>query len=101
MYAVIATGGKQYRVRPGEELEVEKLDGEVGDAVELTPVLLVDDDGGVTAGNDLEGRTVPATITGHGKGDKITIFTYKNKTRQRRKQGHRQPYTTIEVGDLS
>lgn len=100
MYAVIATGGKQYRVEAGDELDVEKLDGEVGDDVDLTPVMLVDDDGDVTVGGDLEGATVPATITGHGKGDKITVFTYKNKTRQRRKQGHRQLYTTIKVGDL-
>ncbi len=101
MYAVIATGGKQYRVEAGDELEVEKLDGEVGDDVDLTPVMLVDDDGDVTVGEDLDGTTVPATITEHGRGDKITVFTYKNKTRQRRKQGHRQPYTTIKVGNLS
>ncbi len=101
MYAVIATGGKQYRVRPGDELEVEKLDGDVGDEVQLPAVLVVDEDGAVTTGPDLDDRTVPATITGHGKGDKITIFTYKNKTRQRRKQGHRQRYTTIQVGELS
>lgn len=100
MYAVIATGGKQYRVAPGDEIEVELLTGDVGDAVELRAVMLVDDDGDVTVGPDLEDRAVKATITGHGKGEKITVFTYKNKTRQRRKQGHRQRYTTIKVGDL-
>ncbi|HEX2028048.1 MAG TPA: 50S ribosomal protein L21 [Nitriliruptorales bacterium] len=101
MYVVIRTGGKQYRVAPGDEIRVEQLDGAVGDPVRLEPLMLVDDDGAVTAGQDLEGRHVTATITGHGKGPKITVFTYKNKTRQRRKQGHRQRYTTIKVGELA
>ncbi|MGH3441682.1 MAG: 50S ribosomal protein L21 [Nitriliruptorales bacterium] len=101
MYAVIATGGKQYRVEPGEELRIEKLDGAVGDSVELRPVLIVDDDGNVATGGDLEDRTVDATITGHGRGDKIRVFTYKNKSRQRRRKGHRQSYTRIKVGDLA
>lgn len=100
MYAVVATGGKQYRVAQGEEFRVEKLDGEVGDTVTLRPVMLVDDDGAVVVGRNLENRTVTATITGHGKGEKITVFTYKNKTRQRKKKGHRQLYTTLRVEDL-
>lgn len=97
MYAIVATGGKQYRVEQGDEIAVEKLEGDVGDAVGLTPVLVVGDDGEVTAGPDLDGSTVEATITGHGKGDKIIVFTYKNKTRQRRKRGHRQHQTTIRI----
>ncbi len=100
MYAVITTGGKQYRVAPGDEIRVEKLDGEVGETVQLRPVLLVDDAGSVNAGRDLEERTVTGTITGHGKGKKITVFTYKNKSRQRRKLGHRQLYTTVRVQAL-
>ncbi|MBW3577583.1 MAG: 50S ribosomal protein L21 [Actinobacteria bacterium] len=100
MYAVIATGGKQYRVAPGDELRVEKLDGQVGDPVELRAVMVVDDDGTVTTGRDLGDRAVAATITGHGKGKKITVFTYKNKTRQRKKRGHRQRYTTVKVEQL-
>lgn len=100
MYAVIATGGKQYRVAPGDEIEVEKLAGAVGDAVDLRPVMLVGDDGDVTVGSDLADRAVKATITGHGKGQKITVFTYKNKTRQRKKQGHRQRYTTVKVEEI-
>ena len=100
MYAVIATGGKQYRVAPGEELQVELLRGDIGDAVELAAVMLVGDDGAVTTGPQLSGRTVPATITGHGRGKKLTVFTYKNKTRQRRKTGHRQGFTTVKVGEL-
>ena len=100
MYAVVATGGKQYRVAPGDELRVERLKGDVGDAVELRPVLLVGDDGGLTVGSDLDGRSVPATITAHGKGKKLVVFTYKNKSRQHKKRGHRQSLTTIKVGDF-
>ncbi len=100
VYAVVATGGKQYRVAPGDEIRVEKLDGEVGDSVTLRPLMLVDDDGAVTVGPDLTGRTVTATITGHGKGKKITVFTYKNKTRQRKKKGHRQLFTMVKVEQL-
>ncbi|MDP8961377.1 MAG: 50S ribosomal protein L21 [Actinomycetota bacterium] len=100
MYAVVASGGKQYRVVPGEEVRVEKLDGDLGDTVTLRPVMLVDDDGTVTVGPDLEGRTVTATITGHGKGKKITVFTYKNKSRQRKKKGHRQLFTTVKVDQI-
>lgn len=99
MYAVIATGGKQYRVEPGQELEVEKLDGEVGDSVEL-PAVLVVDDGDVSAGPELDGRSVTATITGHGKGEKIRVFTYKSKSRQHKRRGHRQPHTTIRIEDI-
>lgn len=97
MYAVIATGGKQYRVRPGDELTVERLDGEVGTRVELPAVLVVEEDGTVRAGPELAGRTVEATITGHGRGPKIRVFTYRNKTRYRRRRGHRQHHTTIRV----
>ena len=97
MYAVIATGGKQYRVEPGQELTVEKLAGDVGETVQLAPVLVVDDDGGVTSGADLEGRTVDAEITAHGKGPKIRVFNYKNKSRQRKRRGHRQLSTTVRI----
>lgn len=100
VYAVIATGGKQYRVVAGDELEVERLDGAVGDTVELRPVMLVDDDGAVTAGSAIADRAVRATITGHGKGEKIRVFTYKNKTRQRRRLGHRQRLTTVRVDSI-
>jgi large subunit ribosomal protein L21 len=97
VYAVIETGGKQYRVQPGDEVRVEKLDAEVGDNVELRAVMLVDDDGDVTVGGDLDGQAVAATVTEHGRGEKLRVFTYKNKTRQRRRLGHRQPYTTIRI----
>lgn len=100
MYAVIATGGKQYRVQPGQELSVEKLDGDVGDTVELPAVLVVDDEGDVTAGPELDGRAVTATITEHGRGEKIRVFKYKNKSRQHKRRGHRQPYTSITIDEI-
>ncbi len=100
MYAVIETGGKQYRVEPGDELRVEKLDAEVGDSVDLRPVMLVGDDGDVAVGGTLDGKAVAATVTEHGRGEKLRVFTYKNKTRQRRRLGHRQPYTTIRIDSV-
>ncbi len=100
MYAVIATGGKQYRVEPGQEITVEKLTGEVDDRVELRPVMIVDDSGAVTAGKDLGERAVTATITGHGKGPKVRVFTYKNKSRQHKRRGHRQHQTTIKIDSI-
>jgi large subunit ribosomal protein L21 len=100
VYAVIATGGKQYRVEPGQELTVEKLDGAVGDAVELRPVMIVADNGDVTTGTDLDGRAVKATITDHGQGRKIRVFTYKNKSRQHKRRGHRQLQTTVTIDEI-
>jgi large subunit ribosomal protein L21 len=97
VYAVIATGGKQLRVEPGQEVKVEKLIGEVGSSVSLTPVLVVGDDGAVVAGADLAEREVTATITGHDRGEHIRVFTYKNKSRQHKRRGHRQHRTTIRI----
>lgn len=99
-YAVVATGGKQYRVEPGQSITVEKLDGDVGEAVELPVVMVVDDAGEVTAGPSLDGRTVTATITGHGRGKKIRVFTYKNKSRQHKRRGHRQHHTTVTIDSI-
>ena len=97
MYAVIKTGGKQYRVAEGERLDVERLSG---DDVTFTPVLLVDGED-VTAGSALSSASVSARIVGETKGPKIHGFTYKNKTRSRRHWGHRQKYTTIEITGIS
>ena len=97
MYAVIATGGKQYRVEPGQQLLVERLGGEVGDEVALTPVMVVDDEGAVTSGSDIGDRQVTATIVGHDKAARIRVFTYKNKSRQRKARGHRQLRTSIRI----
>ncbi len=99
MYAIIATGGKQYRVEEGQHLTVEKLTGDVGDSVDL-PVVLVGDGGDVTTGSDVSDRTVSATITDHGRGDKIRVFTYKNKSRQHKRRGHRQHQTTIKIDSI-
>lgn len=100
-YAVVATGGKQYRVQPGQSLTIEKLAGNVGDAVELPCVMVVDDAGAVTAGSAVAGRTVQATITEHGQGPKIRVFTYKNKSRQHKRRGHRQQTTTVTVDSIA
>jgi large subunit ribosomal protein L21 len=102
VYAVIATGGKQYRVSPGDTLDVEKLAGGADDAVELRPILFVGDDGAVTSGaGDLAKVTVKATVVEQVKGPKLTVFKYKNKTGYRRKNGHRQPLTRIRVDDIT
>ena len=100
MYAVIATGGKQYRVQPGQEVTIEKLTGAVGDAIELVPVLVVGDDGDVSTGGALDGRAVKGTITGHDKGERIRVFTYKNKSRQHKRRGHRQHRTTVRIEEI-
>jgi large subunit ribosomal protein L21 len=96
MYAVIKTGGKQYRVTEGQTLEVEKLGVSEGE-VNLTPVLLVDGDTVVSAPDALASASVTAKVTGETKGRKITGFTYKNKSNIRRRWGHRQHYATIEI----
>ena len=96
MYAVIKTGGKQYRVTEGQELHVELLGVDEGE-VDLTPVLLVDGDTVVSAPDALAKASVKANVIGRAKGPKITGFTYKNKTNQRRRWGHRQHYSTISI----
>jgi large subunit ribosomal protein L21 len=100
VFAVIATGGKQYRVIEGQNVTVEKLDVAVGDSVDIPAVMVVDDEGAVTAGPDLSGRTVSATVTDHFRGDKIRVFTYKNKSRQHKRRGHRQAQTTITIDSI-
>src|SRR5690349_8206451 len=96
MDAVIKTGGKQYRVTEGQRLDVELL-GPVDTEVELTPLLLVDGDTVVTAPDALAAATVTAKVVGDAKGPKVTGFTYKNKSNQRRRWGHRQKYSTVEI----
>ena len=100
MYAVIKTGGKQYRVQEGERLDVERLNAD-GDEVSFVPVLLVDGENVTAAAGDLAGASVAARIVGEATGPKIRGFTYKNKTNQRRRWGHRQHYTTIEITGIS
>jgi large subunit ribosomal protein L21 len=99
MYAVIRTGGKQYRVEEGQKLEVE-LVGDT-DKIELKPVLLVDDDEVLSTPGDLAGARVKAKVLGTTKGAKVTGFTYKNKTRSNRRWGHRQRYSLIEITGIT
>ena len=96
MYAVIATGGKQYRAEVGQQFEVELL-GTEGDEVSFTPVLIVDGDQVIASGADLAAAAVSAKVVGNKVGPKIQGFTYKNKSNQRRRYGHRQKYNTIEI----
>jgi large subunit ribosomal protein L21 len=100
MYAVIKTGGKQYRVEQGQTLDVELLGAADGD-VELTPVLLVDGDSVLATASDLAKASVSARILGEAKGPKINGFTYKPKSNNRRRWGHRQHYSTIEITGIS
>ena len=100
MYAVIKTGGKQERVAQGERLRVELLGKGEGEELTFTPVLLVDGENVVTGG-DLAAATVSARVVGEEKGPKVRGFTYKNKTNQRKRWGHRQKYTTIEITGIS
>ena len=97
MYAVIQTGGKQARVAEGQTLDVELLGQDEGAEVTFTPVLLVDGDSVVATPGDLAGASVTARVVGLTKGPKIRGFTYKNKSNSRRRWGHRQKYTTIEI----
>ena len=99
MYAVVATGGKQYRVTEGQVLDVE-LTGEVGSVVDLSVVMVVDGDTVLATPDQLKGSAVKAKVVGEAKGPKIVGFTYKNKTNQRRRFGHRQKYSTLEISSI-
>ena len=98
MYAVLTTGGKQYRVQEGDVLFVEKLNAEVDSTVELTDVLAVAKDGEIKVGAPVvEGAKVVAKVLAQGKAKKVVVFKYKRKKDYRRKNGHRQPYTKIVI----
>ncbi len=101
MYAVIKTGGKQYRVEDGQQLEVELVGVDDDGQVELTPVLVVDGETVLAGPKALGKAKVTAKVVGEAKGPKVTGFTYKNKTRNRRRWGHRQRYSTIEITGIS
>lgn len=98
MYAVIQSGGKQYRVAPGDVIRVEKLDVAAGESVDLDKVLLVADGDGARIGNPLLAQTtVTAKVRGHGRGDKIRVFKLRRRKNYRRSAGHRQDYTELEI----
>ena len=98
MYAVLLTGGKQYRVQEGDVIYVEKLNAEVDSTVELTEVLAVAKDGEIKVGAPVvEGAKVVAKVLAQGKAKKVVVFKYKRKKDYRRKNGHRQPYTKIVI----
>jgi len=101
MYAVIETGGKQYRVTPGQMIEVERIPGEVGSQVELSRVLAFSPaPGAVITGAELEGVRVRATIAAHFRGEKIKVFKFKRKKQYKRTIGHRQELTRLKVTDI-
>ncbi|NOZ27733.1 MAG: 50S ribosomal protein L21 [Chloroflexi bacterium] len=98
MYAIIETGGKQYRVSPGETIEVEKLDVPVGEEVTFDRVLLVSDGENVRVGQPLvEGATVRARVLDQDRRRKVIVFRYRAAQRYRRKKGHRQPFTRLQI----
>ena len=98
MYAVIETGGKQYRVQEGDIVFVEKIDNEEGEKIDLSKVLLVSKEDDLIVGKPyVEGAKVEATVLEQGKAKKIIIFKYKAKKNYRKKQGHRQPYTKLKI----
>ena len=101
MYAVIRTGGKQYRVEPGDQLRVEKLPGEPGAAVSFDALLVADGDKVDVGRPTVAGAKVEGEVVRHGRGKKITVFKYKRRKRYSRKQGHRQGFTELRVTGLA
>ncbi|MCH5160952.1 MAG: 50S ribosomal protein L21 [Clostridiales bacterium] len=100
MFAIIETGGKQYRVTEGDVIDVEHLDVEPGATVNLKALLMGDGDK-IKVGADVEGKTVAATVVKHIKGKKVIVFKYKAKKNVRKKQGHRQNYTRIKIETIA
>lgn len=101
MYAILETGGKQYKVQEGDAFNVEKLSAEAGEVVEITKVLALVNEEGVSVGKPyVEGAKVVLKVVDQGKGKKIIVFKYKPKKKFRKKQGHRQPYTRVVVDKI-
>lgn len=102
MYAVIKTGGKQYRVNQGDKLKIEKIAGDVGANVVLDQILTVVDGHNVTIGSPIvRGASVTATVVSHGRHDKVTIFKMRRRKHYRKSQGHRQSFTEIQIDKIS
>ena len=101
MHAIIETGGKQYRVAPGDVIRVPKLAGEVGAEIAFSKVLAIFGDAGeLLAGSEISDRTITGTITSNGRGKKVLVFKFKRKKQYKRTIGHRQDYTEVKVGDI-
>jgi len=101
MYAIVQTGGKQYKVTPHQQIDVDRLDVPEGESLELDQVLLVQDDQGTRVGRPIvDGAKVTATSMGTVQGEKVTVLKYKNKTRYRRKTGHRQEQTRLAITEI-
>ncbi len=101
MYAIIQTGGKQYKVQQGDEIFVEKLNVEAGEQVDFTTVLAISTEDGLQLGEAVANAKVTASVVKNGKGPKVIIFKYKSKKDYRKKQGHRQPYTKVKIESIS
>ncbi|NLW97827.1 50S ribosomal protein L21 [Luteimonas wenzhouensis] len=97
MYAVLVTGGKQYRVAQGETLRVEKLEAEPGSEVTFDDILMLGDSDGIKLGDALNGASVTAKVVGHGRADKVRIIKFRRRKHHMKRQGHRQHYTEIEI----
>ena len=101
MYAVLVTGGKQYRVMQGETLRVEKLEAEAGSEIKFDDILMLGDADGVKLGDALKGAIVSAKIVGHGRADKVRIVKFRRRKHHRKQMGHRQHYTEIEITGIA
>lgn len=102
MYAVVTTGGKQYRVQKGETLKIEKIPGDIGSQIDFRQILMVSDGDRVEIGQPLvENAVVHGHIVEQGKRKKILVFKYKRRKRYRKKQGHRQQFTAVRIDDIS
>ncbi len=101
MYAIVKTGGKQYKVAQGDIIEIEKLEGKPGAAVDLSAVMVVDGSSVTVAAEELAKASVSAEVVAHTKGPKIIIHKFKNKTGYHKRQGHRQPLTQVKVTSIT
>jgi large subunit ribosomal protein L21 len=101
MYAVLVTGGKQYRVAQGETLRVEKLEVEAGNEIKFDNILLLGDSDGIKVGDALSGASVTAKVVAHGRADKVRIIKFRRRKHHMKRQGHRQYYTEIEITGIA
>ena len=101
MYAVLVTGGKQYRVAQGEKLRVEKLEADIGSEIKFDTVLMLGDSDGIKIGDAVSGASVTATVVSQGRADKVRIIKFRRRKHHMKRQGHRQYYTEIEITGIA